>query len=117
MVTRGHREWASMACDSWHSLGSPGGEKKAQAKTTREGGAEVTGGRGGESRAQIHSLSPGLTNDSGVCLIPGFVTVVLRCPVHQKGAEGPAVGSVPAAFGVVHLPGSASVSSPGIPGL
>lgn len=86
----------------WHvnpgTVSDPQGERRKHKPRQqgreggREAGAEVTGGRGGESSAQIHSLSPGLANDSGVCLIPGFVTVVLRCPGPSERCRGSSCG-------------------------
>lgn len=102
----------------WHvnpgSLRSLRGREESQAETTsggREAGAEVTGGR--ESSVQIHCLliSP---KASGVCLLPGVVTVALRCSGLSAKCEGVRPGgSVPAAVGLVHSAGSASVRSTG----
>lgn len=73
--------WSPESTESglqWHVnpgrvSGPRGGEKKAQAKKTREGrreaGTELPRD-GGESSVQIHGLSLGLTNASGICLIP-----------------------------------------------
>jgi len=102
----------------WHvhpgSLRSPRGREESQAQTTsggREAGAEVT--RGEESSVQIHGLlaSP---EASGVCLLPGVVTVALRCSgLSAKCGGVQPVGSVLAAVGRVHPAGSASVRSTG----
>lgn len=69
------------------------------------------GGR--ESSVQIHSLSPGLIKASGVCLIPGFVTVALRCSGPSGRCGGSSHGLHASAFGMVHPPGSTCVRSVG----
>ena len=53
--------------------------------------------------------SVGLTDASGVCLAPGFITVAVRCSSLWRSCGGvQPVGSMPDASGRVHLPGSAS---------
>lgn len=90
------------------------GEKKAEAKTTSEGGRQglrFSGmGVGGNPvyKFTVSLLAP------GVCLIPGFVTIALRCSGLSERCGGvQPVGSVPPAFEMVYLPASASVRSIG----
>ena len=55
------------------------------------------------------SDSVGLTDASGVCLAPGFITVAVRCSsLWRSCGRVQPVGSMPDTSGRVHLPGSAS---------
>lgn len=89
--------WSPAGTESgfrWHvnpgGVSDPqGGEEKAQNKSTREGGRQGLRVLGDGGRALCvcvcrnpvckFSDSVGLTDASGVCLAPGFVTVAVRC--------------------------------------